>query len=165
MRKIAKVLVEFRHARLVVGGIDDRARGGVKAIAEAALGMIEPSGSDTSALDFPFLAAGNFAEIAGRGHHANVDGKIRAGELGFENLAQTIAAKKFGLEAVKVKAVLGLEEGVEKRNALDVIPVIVGDENVSVECRRSEPCCAPMIAEAAQAGAAIENEVTCRRER
>src|SRR6185437_7840858 len=120
--KFAEVAIKLGDAGLVVGGVDDRAAGGVHAIAEAALGMIQPGDGNLRLADFPAVAAGNFAEGARGRHHADVYGEVRAGELGFEDLAKAIGAEGLRLEAAKVEAVLRLEKRMEERNALDVIP-------------------------------------------
>src|ERR1700682_5483863 len=62
------------------------------------------------------------------------------------------------LKAIKMEAILRLEEGMKKRDALNVVPVIMRDENmgvnpaVAMELRQA-------VAQHAQTGAAIEDEM------
>jgi len=155
--ELAEIVVEFGDAGLVVGGVNDRADGRLNAEAEAALGMIEPGGADSRAVDFKLVAAGDFAEVARGGHGADVHGKVGAGELSLEDLAEAIGAKGLGLKTIEVEAVLRFKKRVEEGNALDVVPVVVGDEDVGLDAAAAE-FFAPVVAEHAQAGAAIENE-------
>ena len=57
-----------------------------------------------------------------------------------------------------MKTVLRFEKRMEEREALDVIPVIVGDQDVRVDAFVAL-LCRPAIAEHAQTGATIENEL------
>src|SRR2546428_13705519 len=44
--KLAQALVEFRHPGFIVGGIDNRASGGLKAETKTALRVVEHAGRD-----------------------------------------------------------------------------------------------------------------------
>lgn len=66
-------------------------------------------------------------------HQGKIDWKVRTRELCFEHLAKAVAPQIFGLEAVKMKIILRQIEWTEKRNALNVIPMIVRDENVRLQ--------------------------------
>src|ERR1700676_4128739 len=71
VRELSKTSIQFRHAGLVIGSIDDRSDGHIQAIAETTLRMIHPSGGYARPLDFPFFAASDFPERAQRCHRAS----------------------------------------------------------------------------------------------
>src|SRR5208282_1346060 len=79
--------------------------------------------------------------------------------------AQAVPSKILRLEAIEVETVLCLEKRVEKRDSLNVVPMIVGHENVRFNSAVPAPFRPPaveslqVVAQHAQAGAAIENEV------
>ena len=114
-------------------------------------------GGNLRAVDVPGLAAGDFVKFASRAHHGHIDRKIWAGELGFKNLLQAMWTQIFGLKAVKMKTILGLEKGTEKRNALNVIPVVVRDQDVGFNAEAAL-IGSEQVAQAANSSAAIENE-------
>ena len=88
--------------------------------------MIQPSRGDARPVYFELIAAGDLAELARGRHHAQVHREIGTRDLRFENFAQTLGPEIFRLKTVKVKSVLRLVKGMEERNALNVIPVVVG---------------------------------------
>src|SRR6266478_9205049 len=93
--ELAKALIELGVARLIIGGIDDRAGGRVDAKAQAALRVVEPAGSDFVFADLEGVAAGDFLELALGGHGGHIHGEIGDGHLRFEDLLETVAAEKF----------------------------------------------------------------------
>src|SRR5271163_4750978 len=125
MRQLQKILIAGAISRLIVGGVDDRAAGGVNSVAQASLGMIQITRGDVRAVNLKCFRVGHLAKIARRGHHGYVHWKIRAGELGREDLLEAVRSQIFGLEAVKMEAVLRFEEGMEERDALNVVPMIM----------------------------------------
>src|ERR1700677_2090300 len=95
--------------------------------------MIQGLGCNFRSVDIPGLARRDFVEFAGSGHHGDVYGKIRAGKLGLEDLLQTVRTKILRLKAIKLKTILRFEKGTKEGNALDVIPVVMGNENVGLD--------------------------------
>ena len=156
-RELPQIIVELGHARFVVGGIHDCSRRRFQAISQAALRMIQPARGHFRALHFELVAARDFRKLAARVHQRQIHREIRARELRFQDLSQTVAAEIFRLEAVKVEIVLRQIERAEKRHTLNVIPMVVRDENVRLLGAVAIGIC-PMIPEHAYAGAAIEDE-------
>ena len=76
-----------------------------------------------------------------------------------EDPFEAIAAEKFGTKAIEVEAIAGRVEGGEKRDALDVVPVIVADEDVGLESGRGRRL-RPAAAEHTNAGATVEDEAS-----
>lgn len=159
--ELAEIGVELGHTGFVIGGIHERAARHVEAVGQTSLRMMQPAGRNFRSVNFPFIAASHLVEDAGGAHHGGVNGEIRAGELRFENLFQTLGAEVIGLKAVKMKLILSFEKGMEEGDALDVIPVVVGDKDVCFETR--VVFLGPAIAEHAQASAAIEDEASAAR--
>src|SRR6266849_6268604 len=93
--ELAKALIELGVAGLIIGGIDDRARWRVDAKAQAALRVVEPTGSDFVLADLEGVAAGDFLELALGGHGRHIHGEIGDGHLRFEDLLEAVAAEKF----------------------------------------------------------------------
>ena len=114
-------------------------------------------GGNFCAVDVPGLPARDFVKFANCAHHGHIDRKIRAGELRLKNLLQAVRAEIFGLKTIEMKAILRLEEGMKKRNALNMIPVVVSDEDVRFDALTAL-IGGELVAEAADSGAAIEDE-------
>src|SRR5579872_677606 len=155
--EVAQGGIEVRFTRLVVGGIDDRASGRLEAEAEATLRMIEPARHDARIANREGIAAGDFAELALRRHGAQIHREVRVSHLRLEDALQAVAAEEIGPEAIEVKGVLRGVKRSKKRDALNMIPMIVGDEDMRADgvlTRRGGPA----VAEHAEAGAAIEDE-------
>ena len=155
--ELPEIRVEFRRARLVVRRIDDGTRRRVQPIAKAALWVVEPCGRYLRSFNVPLLAAGNLAEFAFGAHRGDVDRKIGLGELRFEHLAQAVWAEVLRLKAEEMKSIPRVEEGVEKRNTLNVIPVVVRHQHL---CLNPGVVAGlqPLVAEHPQSRAAIEDE-------
>ena len=90
-----------RSARLIVGGVNDRAHRSFDSKSEAALRMIQPAGGDAR---FPYakaVSAGNFGEIALRGHRLEVHREIRMRHLRLKNALQAVAVREIPIENCK----------------------------------------------------------------
>src|SRR5712671_4630881 len=120
--------------------------------------MVQPCSSDFIVADSKGVSAADFFELALRVHGRHVHWKIGYGHLRFEHLLQAVAAQKFRTETIKLKLVLFRVQRGEKRNSLNVIPVIVGDKDM----RFRRAACSRRISaitQHAQACAAIQNEL------
>jgi len=160
--EFAEVFVQGGIAGLVVGGVDDDAGGSLDAEAEATLRMVEPARGYLVFADLESVAAAQLAELSARAHGREVHGKIGQGHLRFEDLAQGVAAKKLRAEAVKLEFVILDVEGSEEGQTLDVVPVIVGDEDVGFG-GPDGIIGAPAVSQHAKASAAIKNELRAIR--
>src|ERR1700730_14081987 len=129
-RELAKALVEFRIARLVVSSIYDRPGRCVKAKTQAALWVMQPACLYTRAGDFNLISAADFGEVASRRHGADIDGKIGMRHLRLKNALQAIASEILGPETIELQTVLLRIEWRKERNSLNVIPVVVRHKNV-----------------------------------
>src|SRR5215467_9032907 len=65
----------------------------------------------------------------------------------------------FRTEAVEVELIVFAVQRGKKRNSLDMVPVVVGDENMRLGIALAGFWSGPTAAENAQPGAAIENEL------
>ena len=110
LRELPQVLVILWNTRLIVRGIDYRSAGGLDAIAQASLRMIQPRATNLRPVHGPFIAAIDLVKLASRCHHVDVHRKVRAGQLRFEHLAKAVRTEIFRLKTIKVKAVLALEK-------------------------------------------------------
>src|ERR1700693_1817576 len=104
--ELPETSIEFRHARFVVGSVDDRSCRRVQAVAEASLGMIHPGGGNLGSLDLPIFAAGDFTKRSRRRHRASVDREIGARELRCEHLAKAIGAERLRLKTIEMEMVV-----------------------------------------------------------
>src|SRR5690242_5433092 len=77
--------------------------------------------------------------------------------LRFKNALQAALSQGFRAKTVKVKFVASFIERSEKRNALNVVPVVVRHKNVSFN-RFAIRSPGPAVAEHAQSRAAIQNK-------
>src|ERR1700733_9808747 len=157
LRELPKILVKLREARLIVGSVDYRPAGGFHAISQASLWMVQESGGNLSAVDFPFVAAADFMKFASRRHHADFYGEVWTCKLRFKHLSKSIGAEEFRMKTIKVEAVLRLEKRVEEGNPLDVIPMVMRDKNVGFD---SMPTVGlrPTVAEHSQSRATVQNK-------
>jgi hypothetical protein len=157
-RQLLQTFVEFAIAGLVVGGVDDGAGWRFDAETEAALWMIQGAGGDFVFAYEKGVASSDFLEPAFGIHGGHVDRKIGQGHLSFEDLLEAVAAEVFGAETVEVEFVFFDVERGEEGDALDVVPVVVGDEDVgfwdAVAIRGGQA-----VAQHAEAGAAVENDL------
>src|ERR1700735_385778 len=155
--ELPEFLVKSRHAGLVVGSINYRAACRIHAITQASLRVIQVSGRDLGAVDFPLVAARNLVKFSSSRHHTDFYRKVRASELRFKDLAKTTRPQVFRLKAIEMKAILRLEERVKKWNALDVVPVIMGNENVGFDAMAAVNL-RPAVPQHSQPSAAVQNK-------
>src|SRR5690348_13377778 len=119
--------------------------------------MIQPPRRDFHTLDIELVAAVDFRKFPRGMHQSQIHRKVRTGELRLKHLTKAVAAKILGWEAEKAEVVLRQVKRPEERDALNVVPVIVSDEDMSAKhVVAFDP--RPLIAERPQAGAAIEND-------
>src|SRR5579883_833380 len=156
--KAAQIAVVFEVSRLVIGGVDDCPNSSLDAIAEAALGMIEPASGHARFADRETIAPSNIGEFAICGHSMEVDREVGMSHLRFENALEAILPDEFRSETVKMKLVVRRIQGREKGDALNVVPMVVGHEDVGLNGFFGGGRQA--IAKNPQAGAAIEDEAT-----
>src|SRR5581483_2121475 len=150
--QLADAAVEDRVAGLVVGGVHQGARSGLQAEAEAALGMIQPHGLNGAVVERNFGFAER-AELSAGGHLAHVHGKIGIGHLLLEGALQTAVAAGCVKEEPIVRVVV---QRPEKGDALNVVPVKVGDKNMRLDGAGAE-FAQQVLAEISKAGAAVED--------
>jgi len=91
--------------------------------------MVQPAGGDSRFAYMEAISAGNVGEIATRGHRLEIHREIRVGHLRFKDALQAVASDKLGSKTVKVKFVLRRIERRKKRNALNVVPVVMRHQN------------------------------------
>ena len=109
------------------------------------------------------ISPGYFREIACRGHGVKIDREVGMGHLRLEDALQAVAAQEFRSKTVKVKSILCRIKRRKERNALNVVPVVVGDEDMRV--RQSCPvAAAKRFPSMRKPGAAIQDEARRRRE-
>ncbi len=128
--QLAQRPVQLGVARLVVRGVRDRARGSLKAEAQAALRMVQPARRHTRARHADRVSPAHFGKVAFGAHRRQVHRKIGIRHLRFKDALQAAGAEILGPETVKVKAVMFRVQGRKKRDALNVVPVVVGHENM-----------------------------------
>ena len=131
--EFAEVAIHVRDAGLVVSGIDDDARGRLQAEAETPLRVVEPFRRDAGFTELNCVAAGNFRVLALAVENTDVHREIGSGHLGLQDAFQAVFAEIFGLKAEEVEMIALGNKGEEKRQALDVVPVIVGHEDDGIE--------------------------------
>jgi len=157
-RQFRQALVQLGIARLVIGGIHHGACRSLDAESQAALRVIQPARGNFVFPDAKRVAAVHFLELALGVHCRHVHREIRQRHLRFENLLQAVAAQKFRTETIKVKVIIFGVQRREKWDSLDVVPVIVGHQNMRF--RSAFPVGrGPAAAQHAQSGAAIQNNL------
>src|SRR5258708_15484190 len=114
-------------AGFIVGGIQKGAAGSLDAVPEAALRVIDKASGTFIFADDESVAATDLHEFLFGGHGGHVDRKIGRGHLGFKNLFEAVAAKMLGAKTVEVEGIVFGIKRSEKRYALNVIPMVVGD--------------------------------------
>ena len=130
--------------------------------------MIDVAGGDFVFAYREGIPSADFHEFLFCGHGGHVHGEIGSRHLRFKYLFQAVAAEVFGTKAVKMKGIIFGVEWREKRDALDVIPVIVSYQNVRFRIsyfRRQVVggWSGPAAAEHAETGAAIQNKLRAVR--
>jgi len=159
--KFQQTFVQLRIARLVVRRVHNGAGGSLKSKAEAPLRMMQPARRYLRARHANLVPAAHFGKFPLRAHRVQVHREIRIRHLRFKHALQAARAQILRPETVKMEAVLFRVQGREKRDALDVIPVIVRHKNVRLVLlsflRRFQ-----MTAEHAQPGSAIQNDACPR---
>jgi len=127
--QLADAFIEHRIAGLVVRGVDQGLALCFHAEAQAALRMIEPHGLHGAIVERG-AAFVDIDELPVRRHLTHVHGEIGIGHLLFQSLLQPARAAG-GVKDERIIAVV--IERREKRDALDVVPVKVGEKNVRVD--------------------------------
>ena len=160
--EFSEAFVQLGVSRLIVGGVCHRARRRLNAESQAALRMVQPARGDFVFADGERFTSVHFVEFAFRGHHRHVHRKIRYGHLRFEHLLQAVGSQEFRAEAVKLKFVLLHVERRKKRDSLNMIPVVMGDQDV---CSLAffPAWCGPAVAQHAQPCPAIQYEARAVR--
>ena len=156
--QLEQALVQLRHTRLVVRGIDNRARRRFQAESQAALRMVQPARGHLCGANLVLVAVAHLGKFARRRHRGNVHREIRMGHLRFEDLFQAVRPEEPRAKTVKVEAVALRIERRKKRNPLDVVPVVVGDEDMRLGGLRSVRS-HPAVPEHAQPGAAVQDKL------
>src|SRR5262249_42913505 len=119
--------------------------------------MIQPSRSNLCSANFPFLPGGYFVKRPPGRHRAYVHGKVGARKLRFQHLPKAVRPQIFRLKAVEIKFVRRFEEWPKEGKALDVVPVVVGHEDVRMDAALPMRI-RPKIPQHPHARAAIEDE-------
>ena len=146
-------LVALPVAGLVVGGVDEHLAVALDAIPQAALGVVQAGGAQHQlVVGDAFLL--DLEEVPVRPHGAHVDREVRVGHLLFQGLLHAAVVELVG---VKEELVLRVVERREEGDALDVVPVVVGQEDAGLDGLLAE-LFFQRVAERADAGAAVEDE-------
>lgn len=127
--EFADVAVKNGMAGLVVGGVNENSVVGFEAEAETSLGMIEPHGLHNAIVKFNPLFF-HVVKIAMCRHLAHIDWEVGVGHLLLNGALQATSAAG----GVEEKIVVGvLIKRLKEWNALDVIPVKVGEKDVGID--------------------------------
>src|SRR5712671_7144217 len=156
--QFSQCFVELLVSRLVVCSIGYGTGRCFDAESQTPLGMVQPFRRYLVFTDREGIAAGQFLEFASSAHGREVYREVRHSHLRFKDLFQAVATQKSGAEAVKVELIIFDIQGRKKWNSLNVVPVIMGHENVGLWGVRSARS-SSAIAKHAQAGSAIENKL------
>ncbi len=151
--EFADGFIENGIAGLVVGGVDENSIFGFQAEAHASLRMVEPGSLELHTVFHGDTAAIEVVEIAAGFHLVDLHRKIRRGHLIGKNLFK--AAGSAGALERKTILRIGIKR-TEKRHALNVVPMKMGDEDVGGKGAVSE-FTLQLLAEYAETGAAIED--------
>src|SRR5438034_739670 len=139
--------------RLVVARVDDRGAVGLEAVAERYGGVVEVLRDDPRAAD-RVRALAQVREAERGGELAQGHREIRELHLAGERLVE----RAFPLRAVEGDRVPRVERRREEREALDVVPVRVAEEDARPDGHPSRE----RVTERARAGPAIEDEDVSR---
>ena len=126
--------------------------------------MVQKSRPYVRVVDIPLVSAGHFSKCTRGSHRGDVHREVRFGKLSLEHLAKAISPEILRFETVKVKPVLAFEKWMEKRDTLNVIPMIVRYEDVGIDSAVAPPFRpaavdrVQIIAQHPQAGTAIKDE-------
>src|SRR5271155_5333856 len=123
-RKLLEAQIQCGIAGLVVRGINDRSCRGFDAESQAALRVINMPRGDFVLPDHERFPAFELAETTLGAHGREINGEIRQGHLGLKHLPQGILAKEFGAKAVELELIFFDVKGGEKRQTLNVVPMI-----------------------------------------
>src|SRR5215470_5795308 len=99
--------------------------------------MIEPAGGDFVVANLEGVSAAHFLKLPFGAHCGHVDWEIGDSHLRFEDLLQAIAAQVFGAVAIEMELISFGVQRSEEGNALNVVPVIMGNEDMSFVRMRS----------------------------
>src|ERR1017187_9468774 len=138
---------------LEVRGIDNDHAVALDAVAGRALRMVQGKRTDRQRSDLDHAALGELVEVAFGGNLAEVDRKIRLRHLAFERFLQRLT----GGAGKERDVILRTVERAEKRNALDVVPVEMCQEDVGLD-RLAFCFLQESLTERADAAARVEND-------
>src|ERR1700746_578649 len=164
MCQLSQIFVEFSDTWFVVCCIHNRSTRSLEPVAKTALRMVQPPGNNLRSPNFPFLPGGYFVKRPTSCHRAYVHWKIRARQLSFEHFSKAVRAQIFRLKAVEVKFVLRFKKRSEEGKALNVVPVVVGHEDVRMDTALPMRL-RPEIPQHPHTGAAIEDKPRSFRRR
>ncbi len=157
LRLVAGLLLEaLRSGRavdggLVVGGVHERGAVGLDAVPERQRGVVQVPGGDRDVVDLE-LALDEVVVLDRGAEVEELDREVRVLHLARERLVDRRVEPP---GPVHVPHVAGHEQRREERQALDVVPVRVADEEVPVD-----PATGPheLLAQLVDAGPAVEHE-------
>src|ERR1700722_2377950 len=86
--ELQQTFVQFRIARLVIGGVHDGSRRSFKTEAEAALRMMEPPGDHLRARNTDLVSAAYFCKFTLRAHGVEIHREVRIRHLRFKHALQ-----------------------------------------------------------------------------
>src|ERR1019366_6658927 len=138
---------------LEVRGIDNDHAIALDAVAGRALRMVQGKRADRQRADLDHAALGELVEVAFGGNLAEVDRKIRLRHLSFERFLQRLT----GGARKERDVVLGPVERSEKRDALNVVPVEMRQEDIGLD-RLPFRFLQQSLTERADAAARVEND-------
>ena len=151
---------EFEHvpihaagARFGIGKKNNQAIGGKKPVTDAKAGMVGALGANADGADIQ-VEIFDFFDFEIAGEVGKMNGKVGALHLAGQGADQSLAG---AFAAEDFQAAAGIVDGAEKREALNMIPVGMGDQQSEIE-RLAFKFLEQGLAEQAQTGAGIEND-------
>jgi hypothetical protein len=120
--------------------------------------VVEPARGHFVRTDKETVSAVHFTESSFCAHGGEIDRKVGQGHLRFEDLPQRIAAQEFRTETVEMELVLFDIKGSEKGQSLNVVPMIVGNEDMGFGGKDGIPG-SRSISQHAQSCPAVEYEL------
>jgi len=138
-------------AVFVVGCVDGDGTVAADAVAGCASGVVEGEGRDGEIAEADAFGS-DLYEGSGGVQEVELDGEVGADHLAVEDVAEMVRA----MRGVKREGVARGEQGREAEQALDVIPMEVGEEDVYGA--RDAGLCGEFAAELVDAGAAVEED-------
>src|SRR5262245_26232636 len=92
--------------------------------------MIQPTRGDFVFSNLETLAAFHFAKLSARGDLEKIDRKVWQCHLRLEYQPERVPPEQFRAKTVELNLVVLPVQGREKRQALNMVPVVMGDEDV-----------------------------------